>query len=124
MIMKLINPTDLELDAAFAEKVAGWMQCERLGRMVWYDPAGGHEINPPRFTYSADLVLPWLEKNDMIAEIIRAKGDHTLGWRIGWRVSIGNNETNIGSNCFGSVLAKCIVIALLRAHGIEVEFTS
>lgn len=45
--MKLTNPTDDELNAAFAEKVAGWD----------HFPAGY-----PRWTHSADAVLPWLEK--------------------------------------------------------------
>lgn len=110
--MKLINPTDLHLDAAFAEHVAGWMQCERLGRMVWYDPEGGHEINPPRFTESADLVLPALEKQRAwVCEKTWDSDEYTV------RVS---NPLAITARSIS--FAKAAVIALLRAHGVEVEF--
>lgn len=121
----LINPTDLELNYAFAEHVAGWMQCERLGKLVWYDPEGGHEINLPRFTESADLVLPCLDKwrdrpflyrlaqIDMTAEewwVKLAQPGHVVLGQDFWH---GRSDT----------LPRACVIALLRANGVEVEFT-
>lgn len=110
--MKLTNPTDEELNVAFAEKVAGWMQCERLGRMVWYDPEGGHEMHVPRFTEYADLVLPLLEKcRSWICEKTWDSPCYTI------RVSDPKPITQ-RSDTF----PRAAVIALLRAHGVEVEF--
>ncbi len=120
------NPTDMELDAAFSEKVAGWMQCERLGRMVWYDPSGGHEINPPRFTESADLVLPWLEKCVGVTIF-----HETLWGQPEWRVDCSKTEAecdypewSTNNACAHESFPRAAVIALLRANGVEVEFTS
>jgi len=109
--MKLINPTDDELNAAFAVAVAGYVQRE-----------GGWEIPPMRviwtepldFTRSMDAVLPWLNAP-------------------GWLWHISNDEIHTDkpfTACVHRGLAEAsasdtnaplaCVIALLRANGVEV----
>lgn len=115
--MKLTNPTDDELNAAFAEKVAGYTMhlapgCEWRRKEI------------PHFTTSADAVLPWLEK---------------FGWK--------GTSSRWGATCMATVVVndcectgaeysaqqsyshtqspfpRAAVIALLRAHNVEIEFT-
>lgn len=76
--MKLINPNNDELNAAFAEKVCGWMWRQERGP-AWYvqsddpDPYKWIRICGPkggdimldgglRFATSADAVIPFLER--------------------------------------------------------------
>jgi hypothetical protein len=140
--VKLANPTDRELNETFAREVAGWKHrlatldkpVERCGMRLpnsfghpidawWHETDENHRgvyAGPPRFTQSADAVLPWLEK---------------FGWR--------GTSNRAGSTCAATISVldgvgtECIaqqdwthtqtpfpraaVIALLRAHGIEVE---
>ena len=125
--MKLTNPTDAELDAAFAEHVAGWMwRPERGG--AWFlkseyeDPyswvrimdAKGADIGISglRFTQSADAVLPYLEKKEESGSVIDAI-------RVGGKWSIIIHAEYSAED---ESLPRACVIALLRAHGIQVEF--
>lgn len=129
--MKLLNPSDAELNAAFAEKVAGWRKQfndgwlgEAVGEgrnphMDWFSPEDGfkyshHELQLPPFTASADAVLPWLEKLGFWAcqyseGLVVISDDH-----------MDCNSENMSS---AETFPKAAVIALLRAHGVEVEFT-
>lgn len=126
--MKLIDPTDDELNAAFAEKVAGWFKCERLGREVYYDPEGGHVLphELPRFTQSFDTVLPWLEKwrdRPYLYRMLQIDATHD-----GWEVKMAQPDRDKdGQQWFWRIkapsLPRAAAIALLRAHGVEVEFT-
>lgn len=108
--MKLINPTDDELNAAFAVAVAGYVQRE-----------GGWEIPPMRaiwtepldFTRSMDAVLPLMEKAG--------------AWAADWCPIISNREAaykvwlrKSGIEAVGPTLPRACVIALLRANGVEV----
>lgn len=114
--MKLTNPTDDQLNAAFAEKVAGWFRTERLGKQVLYDPEGGHVLIGdtrcmPSFTTSADAVLPFVSK-------LKEVGIHYLEGD--WYVRCWSEKKEC-ANC--DSLPKACVIALLRAHGVEIEFS-
>lgn len=129
--MKLIDPTDDQLNEAFAVNVAGWtdvryeegehvdLDCRSV--YPWKGVRGtlpdGDRRMIPRFTESADAVLPWLEKWNEYWEATyydgtwhfakeRPKGD---GMIYGW----------VKDRSF----PRAAVIALLRAHGVEVEFT-
>lgn len=142
--LKLIDPTLDELDAVFAEKVAGWVLWPRIyHNQQWHDiptwvekryiqkeghaPPGwmlgcGH----PRFTRSFDAVLPWLEKWPHAANIYY--NDPTFGITYRWRVILW--EPHVDTDSFsgvgsaeGGVLPYVIVLALLRAHGVEITFT-
>ena len=111
--MKLINPTDDELNAAFAVAVAGYVQRE-----------GGWEIPPMRaiwtepldFTRSMNAVLPWLERTDWYAENLSHGRFGTV------LVEINQPEKAITAEA--SSLPRACVIALLRANGVEVTFTT
>jgi len=115
--MKLINPTDNELDAAFAEHVAGWTHVYLGGPgYVWKHPRpsdGELSIYPlERFTAYADAVLPYLEKCRYITTATFVPTQQK------WCVGIG------GDSGTASIFARAAVIALLRAHKVEVEFTN
>lgn len=126
--MKLLNPTDADLNAAFARKVMGRkLSPEHEGFMSGPDERMGGQVFEswhaiPRFTTSADAVLPWLEKREDV-EIHRVQSD-------GWQVSImevkrtpASEETGVIAEAWEDTLPKAATIALLRAHGVEVEFT-
>ncbi len=115
-LVKLLNPTDDQLNAAFATEVAGWFRTERLGKQVIYDPEGGHVLIGdtrcmPKFTRSFDAVLPLLD---------------TIKWHVttmdgGFTFVIRGPGPN--ATCTHPELATAAVLALLRANGVEVEFT-
>lgn len=115
--MKLVNPTDDVLDERFAIAVAGWKRTKTkdAGDPSWntgtdcISQGSGFAYRVPRYTKSADLVLPWLEKSKLV--------DVVFGVGI-WSVIVNaNNQADCKS------FPRAAVIALLRAHGIEVEFT-
>ncbi len=124
--MKLINPTDEELNAAFAEKVAGWGLLVPSGfdgkDHIGIPPKGQRTGNAeivPRFTTSADAVLPWLDQMNYIATCCPVSGSkhhHCIITIHTWHTAEKIGDAN--SQCF----ARAAVIALLRAHGVEVEF--
>ena len=127
--MKLIDPTDDELNAAFAEKVAGWTRffSENLGAALFHPPGLPDAANVnkrfevPRFTQSADTVLPWLEKwRD--GNTLFIAGTSIFGERA-WGVDLIDNSQNFRQFVKDPSLPRAAVIALLRAHGVEVEFT-
>lgn len=116
--MKLIDPTDDELNRAFAEHVAGMTQCESLVDVDEKRWCG----KPPTFTEYADAVLPWLEKWDC----------RTLSaWRgTEWTCFVCTEEESfpewegvVGFDGSAANPAKAVVICLLRANGVEIEFT-
>lgn len=144
--MKLTNPTDAELNATFAEKVAGW-RCfkEKRGEytlcvsiapgesdpgkhwdkkkeaveMARYTPipcveamkVGFFGRGLPKFTQSADAILPHISK-------LKEVGIHYLNGD--WFVRCWSEDKNC-ANC--DSFPRAAVIALLRANGVEVEFT-
>lgn len=132
--MKLVKPSDDQLNAAFAEKVAGWTYWQsKHGHYHVTDPNGKHGepaygwpkydestgkkfvrhwtdgVELPRFTQSADAVLPFVSKLKEVG-IHYADGD--------WFVRCWSEDKNC-ANC--DSLPRACVIALLRAHGVEVE---
>lgn len=113
------------LNAAFAEKVAAfkiedgyfvlhrapeepttWATLELLS--YWKTKV------PPGFTRSADAVLPWLEKCAFFEAEIRITGSVSRNFF----VSLTANEPGFG---LASTFPHAAVIALLRAHGVQVE---
>lgn len=117
--MKLIRPTDDELNAAFAEKVCNWSKGDDgYGYEVVYSEkiAPYKTVGPVwkyNFVKSADVVLPYLEK--MVRR--SAFNDHTITVT-GENYYIDGPGGNLSK---APTLAKACVIALLRAHGVEVE---
>ena len=116
--MKLTNPSDDELDEAFAEHVAGWKKrmdyvaarpAWDMGGGMWWANGSGN------FTKYADSVLPYLDKAANIKD-----GGY-------WRV-VSNDlgvsvEINYEHYPVADTFPRACVIALLRANGVEVEFT-
>lgn len=133
--MKLINPTDDELNAAFAEKVAGWQptedQIERASIIdeAWYGDATREQAVQsairafrPHFTRSMDAVLPWLEKSGYYVSLCYWNGP----WAEppGWCLSLWENDENgqqVGDYVRDKSLPRACVIALLRVHGVDIE---
>ena len=114
--MKLINPTDDQLNEAFAVHVAGWK------KLAVRDPElepeweiggyGGHgyAFRVPRLTDSADDVLPWLDKRKWS----RNGNSEVLVWYDGSMYAGSGHGT----------FPRAAVIALLRASGVEIEFSN
>lgn len=131
--MKLTNPTDDELNRAFAEYVAGWVRVPQEsteGCIAWTNPNNPYAQNRvwfdgrqyschgahdgwPSFCTSADAVLPWLEKEGCALNVYShpGKGYYTI--------VLCAPTGDIKSS--GKTFARSAVIALLRAHGVEVE---
>lgn len=118
--MKLINPTDHELDIAFAEKVAGWYVTRKIASLdkICFPSKKAFFEQPlcgtcplPHFTQSADIVLPWLERQEIWISQKTKHNHYTVTVENGW---CGQDKTSF---------ARAAVIALLRAHGMEIEFT-
>ncbi len=113
--MKLVKPTDEELNAAFAEKVCGWSKGDDgYGyETVYSEKVAPYKTMGPVWKYnfvkSADAVLPYIQKLDEVG-IHYCSGD--------WFVRCWSEDKNC-ANC--DSLPKACVIALLRAHGVEVE---
>ena len=123
--MTLTDPTDAELDAAFAEKVAGWRYCGSDSCTRWYldetcaalldvEPKPFREIDSrrrqlARFTSDASSVLPWLEK-----EFVWLAGKSKQGH---W-VNLGGYEDVVADT-----FPRAAVRALLAARGVTVNFT-
>lgn len=119
--MILINPTDDDLNAAFAEKVAEW-KCEMINGAwggdvdvpapVWTSPKG--EVSTayfiPKFTHSFDLTLPYLDS-------VLSSGGF---WRITSNPAGVSCVINYEQGPIANTPARAAVIALLRTHGVEV----
>lgn len=116
--MKLIDPTDVQLNAAFAVYVMGWKSAfvDKNGtkRGTQYQ---GENIN---WAGSADAVLPWLEQHYLEAKYWTGHA----GERPCWRIGVEGQPTTAQSGQGGDKsFARAAVIALLRANGVEVTFS-
>jgi hypothetical protein len=103
--MKLTNPTDEQLDRAFAENVAQ-LTPEAITFLLG---TGDGKLG---YTKSVDAVLPFLEGGLLQFASARTSKRWTVrAWR--------QNEPVMASD---DSFSRAVVIALLRAHGVEVEF--
>jgi len=133
--MKLLNPTDEQLNAAFAEKVAGWRPSEQeiAAWQTWAQISGcdtsrdnaestAKMCDRPHFCTSADAVLPWLESWAYVD--ISRDTDYNAGpWSCGVAKSTDSQFGKLYHGP-GETLAHAVVVALLRANGVEVTFDS
>lgn len=112
--MKYGNPTDAQLNAAFALHVFGAKEID--GDMMRMDDAemNGEKFEAwlkiPDFTKSAGAVLPWLEKMPTVH--IHWDGKF-------YKVHVSDRIYPYGLD---ERFPKAAVIALLRAHRVEVEW--
>lgn len=133
---KLTNPTDDQLNAAFLTEICGGKIVDREPEMTnkpeptgrwldgkfyvasWSRAAPNvkmwHDWDRSSFATSADATLPWLEKARKLQGI---PVSITLTGAMLWGVWIG------GAYTWDKSFPRAAVIALLRAHGVEVEFT-
>jgi hypothetical protein len=129
----LTNPTDAELNEAFAEHVCKWTRAGMMDEHVMWFFDGAHDCGTPSWTQSMDAVLPWLDRCREIGLWVTIC-DHTNGINHGerdWLVSISNRderEWNFDGNgwMFWEVanpsLPRACVLALLKAHGVGVVY--
>lgn len=123
--MKLTNPTNAELNAAFATEICGYkfLHAEHRfdsGVHVAIDgiskPDGQWLSAIPDFCSDANAVLPWLEKFN------GPLNGPDVSFQSGqWEVVLNGCTTR--ERAVHSVFPKAAVIALLRAHGVEIETT-
>lgn len=136
--LTLTNPTDDELNVAFAVEIAGWRDVRYeededvdidsrtiypWKGMAGWPPDGGKRRLIPCFTTFADAVLPWLEKTQWAIY-----PRFFPGWgKKGWDIRIYEHDESaplMGESAEeGFGFAKAAVVALLRAHNVEVTFT-
>lgn len=137
--MKAIAASDTAaLNAAFAERVAGYecahewfcsssrvpkrgssFACRKCGRKV---RGGGNARIPPDFCASMDAVLPWLEKWRLdVAPQRSININQANNCAMEWHVSLLDEEDGSDSFAADKSLPHACVIALLRAHGVEVS---
>jgi len=122
--MKHIKSTDLDaLDAAIAEKVAGWVPYvapkSRGSIMLPYthfDGNGFPQLGVLPFTRSADAVLPWLD-NAIYWDSHFCDGQHRVFVNEMRRDVVNKGDYEGTAKTFPHAAA----IALLRAHGVKVE---
>lgn len=127
--MRLVNPSDADLQEAFAVNVAKWTfitfptgACPNIKH--WKDSGGKHvSIHMDgRWIDSADAVLPWLEKNGVVrTDYVKASANYQ--WRVDIFESIAGAEHAPKGWANDAMFPRAAVIALLRAHGVEIEFT-
>lgn len=113
----LTNPTDDELNAAFAEHVVGDTTAEIYRR---YLPEEHAEMRS-NYCQSMDAVLPWLEKEPSATIRIEYKAR----WNA-WAVAVDKcafaHDTANWFEYEDKSLPRACVIALLRANGVEAVF--
>ncbi len=106
----LTNPTDEQLEAAFAEHVAGWRDLHHDGVGLEGKLPGRHQEYVPDYLSSFDAVLPYLERPKWY-------------WsRDGYgQVTVWTTDSSFYSSPGGLPVARAAVIALLIAHGVTVN---
>lgn len=135
----LTNPTDEDLNKAFAEEVCGWKWTRIFkairapgggfldpARWAWCDKdnkfvSQGYDV---RFAQSADDVLPWLNREPWGASTVGLPENVFAVTVYGAIVDMGSmNITPTKAYAESSTFSRAAVIALLRSNGVQVEFT-
>lgn len=127
--MKYHNPSDDQLDAAFAEHVAGMEKNDEGLFLINRDKDGNTFWGGPgclSFTRSFDAVLPLLSKlcpHGWVIEENQFGGNRMFGCTIANEPS-WTGWTECSKWSFADTAAKAACIALLGANGHEVTFDS
>lgn len=127
--MKLVNPTDAHLNAAFDKVVTQSVECDQW-RPFMHDSMlkgeCGHEQCHPRqmpcnYCEHIQAVLPWLERSGVVTTQF-VKADQHFAWRVDiWEgIHTAIQEPLGWAN--DKSLAKACVIALLRSRGVQIDF--
>lgn len=122
---ELTNPSDHQLNAAFAEHICGWKEVRPLkvygekhpffGNNPEHPPHAIPRIQVPDFANCMDLVMPWLEKHQWWA-----------GQRPAQPVHVTICDKPDARDHFHGVeitFSRAAVIALLRESDVKVIFT-
>jgi len=119
--MKLINPSETEINNAVAEYVAGW---QKSGFGGWVAPGEYHE-SKSCFTRSADAVTNLLEEGRVNGRQVQA----FMGFKR-WQIWIHDkgldgfySSADRPADGDAPTFAMAGCLALLRSRGISVEFT-
>lgn len=115
---RLVEPSDSELERAFARDVALWVPPIHVNPN-WIDGYGEIQIEAPppapRYCSSFDLVLPFLEARPQGWMCARGeRGDYSVSV-YEWGHVVHRVEAE--------GLARCAMIALLRSAGWTIEFS-
>lgn len=127
--MKLLNPTDDELNAAVTKYIVKSVPCDQW-KLFMHDSmiqgdCGHANCHPTQMQINyckyADAILPWLEKWPLTnAQLVPSAG---VKWYVDITLKAGMAEKTEYARGRGETLAKACVLALLRANGVEIEFT-
>lgn len=129
--MKLVDPSATLLLESFAEHVAKWKRadggcpCGEEACGSWMLPDGTYEYIPD-WLGSMNAVLPWLEKYAWGVRSCGMTGStHGYPHCMFWVIMDGQEyQGNVfHGDSITMSLPRAAVICLLRAHGVEVEFT-
>lgn len=130
--MKLTNPTDPQLNEAFAVKVAGWKfrngefdaNYNETSPAGWY-ALGGVFCGNIKFTESAETVFRYLEEGRDAGRRVHCE----MGFAR-WRIWIHDKQPSglylsaeRPPDGDADTFPRAAVIALLRVNGVQVEFT-
>lgn len=135
--MTLTNPTDDQLNAAFAEKVALTVPCDNWipliagAAMMRVDNRCQHDSCYPRgacpkFTRSMDAVLPHLEKGSFHAtrNYFLPAGEKPDMWFVHYLDFDPKELRQREGKARDASLPRACVIALLRSHGVDIILTN
>ncbi len=126
---RLLDPSEGELEKAFSEAVSGW----KPGRQdadyvrVWAEVFGEDlpaDCLRPRYCSSFDLVLPFLEAWHTKGNYLEIARGKSMLAGLCWQIRFIDNSSNVCHYDRSESLAKAAVIALLRAAGYTIEFSS
>lgn len=132
--MRLVDPTDDILDEAFVKVISHWEPTTQMieAYRSWADCCGEDtsdeaiygmavRADRPRYSRSADVVLPWIEKSGWYLSVC-----HRDEWgEKGYKISIWENSEDgkqLADYHDDKSLARALTISLLRAHGVVIEF--
>jgi hypothetical protein len=117
--MKLTNPTDRQLDAAFAEHVAKQMP---TGSPGYFTLPGVRGFWPAeKYTQSADAVFPWLDKGYW--HVDSGEGECIVAVRDAAKKAFPEWWSDADGYQRSAGFPRAAVLALLESKGVEVEFT-
>lgn len=124
--MKLIDPTDTDLNEQFVLSVLKWSpKMGDPGPLFWKLSLG---MNTPDFCQNPNKVMMPLE--DCYGVKIHRDDVDSFGNSI-WTVTTTEESDDDGYSVFrskyeasGSNFAKCAVISMLRSHGVEIAWVN
>lgn len=119
--LHLIDPDDAQLNEAFALHVAGWKRLDYIDGGPWFkNPTDREPSNSVFYTFttSADAGLPYLNRWEW-----SASGGAFPTAFVTLRKPITPTRDNSAIHGESDTFPRAAVLALLKAHGVTVEFS-